>query len=312
MNGSLAPRRAGFTLVELLVVIAIIGILVALLLPAVQAAREAARRSQCQNNLRQMAVALPMYHQDRKFVPSGRDRRDQFGVSWAFRLLPYMEDRAVFEAHDYTKPVFDEANSISMRTPIAVYACPSRRSPAADRNFDNDDKLPPGDQSFHVATLGDYAANAGIDASVGVEPNEIVPTAILPTIGPIFSGSRVAFRNVTDGTAMTLAIGERHLPPVDVAPEWEDFWRGDTAFLAGDTRHTILAGANTGIAEPQQAQIILPGESPEWARGIWGSEHPGIAQFMFLDGHVQAISENVDLDTLKAMSTIAGQEVVQE
>jgi prepilin-type processing-associated H-X9-DG protein len=301
--------------VELLVVIAIIGILVALLLPAIQAARESARRSQCQNNLKQMGIAVQMYHQDHKFIPTGRDLRNQFGVSWAFRLLPYMEERAVYEAHNYTKEVFDVANSTSMRTPIAVYACPSRRSPAADRNFDNEDTLPPGDEYFGVATLGDYAGNAGHDGGVGVEPNEIVPTAILPTIGPIFSGSRVALRNVTDGTSSTLAIGERHIPPVEVPPEWEHFWMGDTAFMAGDTRHTILAGASTGIAEPQQAQVTLEveeGEVVEIARGIWGSEHPGVVQFVYVDGHVDALSRNTDIDILKAKSTIAGQEVVDE
>jgi prepilin-type N-terminal cleavage/methylation domain-containing protein/prepilin-type processing-associated H-X9-DG protein len=307
-------QRAAFTLVELLVVIAIIGILVALLLPAIQAARESARRSDCQNNLKQMGLAIQMYHQDNEIYPPARFERNQMGVSWAFRLLPYEEGTTIFEAHDYTKRVDDEANARSMRTPVAIYACPSRRAAAADRNFDNEDQEP---LVLAAASLGDYAANAGHDGNVGVEIDEIVPVEILPTVGPIFSGSRIGARNVVDGTSHTLAIGERHLPPLpeDIAVQWEHFWKGDTAFMAGDTRHAILCGAQTGIAEPDQAEATVTydtGDTVEIARGIWGSDHPGVVQFVYLDGHVAPLSRSIDLDTLKAQSTIAGNESVTQ
>ena len=91
-----ASPRTGFTLVEVLVVIAIIGILVAFLLPAIQAARESARRTQCQNNLKQIGVAVQNHHDTRKQFPMGRNRFDQYAVSWAFFLLPYMEETAVY------------------------------------------------------------------------------------------------------------------------------------------------------------------------------------------------------------------------
>src|SRR4051794_6965030 len=134
--------RTGFTLVELLVVIAIIGILVAFLLPAVQAAREASRRSQCQNNLKQIGVAIQNHHDTRKVFPMGRKGIDQKAVSWAFFLLPYMEETAIYNSWDRNAKVFDPSTDATKRTPIETYACPSRRRAAADRNFDNNNAPP--------------------------------------------------------------------------------------------------------------------------------------------------------------------------
>src|SRR3954449_906745 len=107
----------GFTLVEVLVVIAIIGILVAFLLPAIQAAREAARRNQCQNNLKQIGVAIQNHHDTRKVFPMGRNGIDQMAVSWAFFLLPYMEETAVYNSWDSKARVDDDKNANAMRTP---------------------------------------------------------------------------------------------------------------------------------------------------------------------------------------------------
>src|SRR6476646_10057841 len=135
--------RTGFTLVELLVVIAIIGILVAFLLPAVQAAREASRRSQCQNNLKQIGLAVQNHDDAKRVFPMGRNRIDQKAVSWAFFLLPYMEETAIYNSWNPNVEVFQDPNNATMRTPIESYACPSRRRAAADRNFDNDNSPPP-------------------------------------------------------------------------------------------------------------------------------------------------------------------------
>src|SRR6186997_3312302 len=112
------PFRRGFTLVELLVVIAIIGILVAILLPAIQAAREASRRSHCMNNLKQIGLAVQMHIDSKKRLPTGRDGTDEKSLAWSYYLLPYMEENAVFESFRKGLRVDDPLNAQAMRTPI--------------------------------------------------------------------------------------------------------------------------------------------------------------------------------------------------
>lgn len=296
----------GFTLVELLVVIAIIGILVALLLPAIQAAREAARRTECQNHLKQIGLSLQSFHDTRKSFPSGRDKSDQYGVSWAFRVLPQIEETAVYAAFDKNARVDDPPNEKAMRTPIEIYACPSRRIAAADRNFDNDDQPP---LVTAAASLGDYAANAGHIIETGM-PNLDLETETFSsdpvdttTAGPIYSGSKISIRRVTDGLSSTLAVGERHIPPIDKdTEESKQQWnQGDTAFLAGDNRWAIMAGTKDGLANGP--------DDPSHDK--FGGPHPGVTLFVFLDGHVDAVSNDITPENLMALSTIAGDEILK-
>ncbi len=295
----------GFTLVELLVVIAIIGLLIGLLLPAIQAARESARRSQCQNNLKQIAVAVQAYHDVRKQFPMGRNRIDQKAVSWAFFLLPQLEETAIYGAYNKNATVDDVANSQTMRTPVETYACPTRRKAEANRNFDNNDSPPPPDD-LGVASLGDYAANAGEKYDTGMVGGDTGAAVFgqynRRDAGPIFSGSRVSAKQVTDGLSKTLAVGERHLPPVpaNTAPEMEHYAVGDTAFIAGDTPHTTFRGSENGLATGP--------DDPDKTK--FGSEHSSVVQFAYLDGHVEALDKEISTDTLKALSTIGGDEVV--
>jgi len=279
---SATTTSKGFTLVELLVVIAIIGILVSLLLPAVNAAREAARRTQCQNHVKQLGLAVNLYLSALGYYPQGRNMRDPMGVSWAFRLLPYLEQQAIYDAYDDKFRVDDDANALAMRSPVATCFCPSRRSPAADRNFDNNNSPP---LVTGVAAGGDYAANAGV--YFNYRTTEDIDRS---HAGPIYTHSSIRDRQVTDGTSKTFAIGERHIPPVDeeVPGEMRHLQQGDCAFFAADTPWGLFADTRRGLAD----------SSRDTNRSKYGSEHPGITMFVFLDGHVLGIDNNTDLDIL--------------
>ena len=294
-TGWAAVSHRGFTLVELLVVIAIIATLVGLLLPAIQGARESARRMACSNNLRQVGIGIATYEVARKVYPKGRATREPGGTraangtypeaySWAFRLLPYMEHDDIFKAYDRTVPVWDDKNAVAMRTPVATFFCPSLRGPVQDRNFDNNNNAP---LVVGKAAGGDYAANAGTFYNYAPANG----TASDPRrAGPIHTFSAVKAAHVTDGQSKTFAVGERHLPPVDPAwpPEMVHFKQGDTAFFAADTPHTQFRDVGKGLADGPQDPAIRK----------FGSRHPGVTQFVFLDGHVEPLDLDTDREVL--------------
>lgn len=293
-------RVGGFTLVELLVVIAIIGVLVALLLPAIQAAREAARRSECSNHLKQIGLAIQMYHDTRQAYPMGRNSTNQKGTSWAFRILPQLEEQAIYDSYVEKDEVYLQSNSKAMRTAIETFVCPSRRRAIADRDFDNNDD-PPIERG--VASAGDYAANAGHEEDTNMESNDFKGGSIdIGLAGPIFSGSTINARRVIDGLSNTLAVGERHIPPVN--PEWGEekpHWEiGDTAFLAADAIQTILCGTEDGLAGSPDA----PRERDHRPDNRFGGPHSAIVQFVYLDGHVEGLAREIEKIPLMLKSSI--------
>ena len=289
-------QRDGFTLVELLVVIAIIAMLVTLLLPAVNSAREAARRTQCINNLRQVGLAV-IVHTDRSngVLPMGRDDTHHFAVSWAFRLLPAVEEQAIFDAFVSGVKVEDPRNAAAMRTPVSVFVCPSRRAPEANRDFDNDDSP---SQTRGVAAPGDYCANAGPFAQYG-NGGEKNPSES----GAMYTHSEVKLRQVEDGTAYTLVVGERYVPSLNaITPRkgFEHYDLGDTAFFSGDNPWTIFGATASGF----------PSGPFDSAIDKFGSEHVGIAQFVFLDGHVEPLDYSISATVLHSLGVIADGAVV--
>ncbi len=287
----------GFTLVELLVVIAIIGVLVALLLPAVNAAREAARRVQCQNNLKQLALGIELHHGVKRHFPPARigsrqhpSGTDQYAVSWAFLLLPFLEEQAIVDAHDPNARVDDEVNAGAMRVPVSAFFCPTRRGPIADRDFDNDNSpsLVRG-----VGAAGDYAANSGTSTRHGMPGRDTVDRE---EVGPIFTLSRIRARQVTDGLSKTYSLGEKYLPPepTGVPDGLKHLAQGDVAFFTGDARHTIVRRSSAGF--PDSLTDSYPGK--------FGSAHNDISHFAFLDGSVHSLEHDIEIDLLKKLSAI--------
>ena len=281
--------KTGFTLIELLVVIAIIGILIALLLPAVQTVREAARLTQCANNLKQIGLAIELYEEQHEVYVTGRDTSNQWGVSWAFRLLPHLEQTGIYESMDHKQRADSQANAYAMRTPVATFVCPSRRTPEADRNFDDNDSA---SKVRGVAAPGDYAANNGKTFNFYLSQTNWRGHIS----GPIHSFSRVRRSQVTDGTSNTLAVGERYIPPPRrSSPGFEHYDVGDCAFFAADNPWTIFACTGPGF----------PTGPWDNDRTKFGSEHGNVAQFVFLDGHVRTLDYSISLTVLQALSTIA-------
>lgn len=328
LTPSSRPRATGrgFTLVELLVVIAIIGILISLLLPAVQAAREAGRRAQCGSNLRQVALTAFTYHDALQTFPPGLDQRD-FGSSPRYRgtslfvfLMPYMEQGNVVLQWDYAQPLSNTTGGPIARsaTVISTLICPSdllEQNPVLD-----------GGRYFGMTS---YGGNGGTRSSY---PDFASVDGIFHTTGPgSFPNPNqqpVRLSLVRDGASYTLFFGERN--------HWDPNFESFAA--AGWTSSLKLLGAWAAIGGKRRiADVTMSGYSPincklpfdYQSRGAavppagsqaafsyyedlrvcaWGSEHPGGANFALVDGSVRFMSESTPVVTLRALCTRAGQE----
>lgn len=294
----------GFTLVELLVVIAIIGMLVGLLLPAVQQAREAARQLQCRNHLRQFALATLNHEATMGFYPNsgwyytvagdadlGMGKRQP--GNWAFQLLPFLEQNALYQSTsngDSATP-HTEAIAKMTQTPLSLFHCPSRR-PA---------KLYPGSapsvnaKSASPIAKGDYASNFGSYSNAsdeGLRCNPGYENALSPTYqwpeypkitGVMFSFSEITQADISDGTSHTYLIGEKYL----ASDSYENSGGFDDQGLYCGTD-----GDNCRTASflPFQDRIGFEISKPPF----FGSPHPGTMGMSFCDGSVQALAYNID------------------
>lgn len=297
MNSTQLRIRRGFTLVELLVVIAIIGILVALLLPAIQAAREAARRSQCINHLKQMSLAFSLHADTYKIYPDGGEQQwaKRMVISkkptvapmqawgWPYQILPFLEEAAVWE--------LPQDNKV-MGTFITVYYCPSRRAP----------------QLIGARAMFDYAGNAGADdqggnmgwgmmgngrdAPIVRRPDDTKKDASGKRDR---SGSVSPGKTIVDGLSKTLLIGEKCLNVGLLGEAQPD---DDSGFVDGWDWDNMRWGYfqpspdwNAGAGDPRNGDPTL--------HSSFGSSHAGLFNAALCDGSVSAITYDVDIEVLK-------------
>jgi prepilin-type N-terminal cleavage/methylation domain-containing protein/prepilin-type processing-associated H-X9-DG protein len=319
-----APRREAFTLVELLVVIAIIGILVALLLPAIQAAREAARRMSCSNNLKQDGVAIQNYYDINNHYPPGRpgpdgtDSREfqefaqprgpratggkgylMTGASGFVQLLPYMEQQALYDEFDIAEGegiwlsnesgaswrTTRKENAIGTRPDFVV--CPSSTTEARSTELYQDWSVIPATGTYAFST-----GHRGVNRW-GCRPCQMK----YHNSGIHLYYTLISIKEVTDGTSKTMSVGETvdgHLR------DSSNIWTYGNRYL--DSLRVTEVALNT----PPKIEAQPCGDNPAINNGAFASNHPGGAQFVFGDGHVEFISENIDLDTYQNLSTIAG------
>ncbi|MEW4562374.1 DUF1559 domain-containing protein [Bremerella sp. JC770] len=298
-------RHRGFTLVELLVVIAIIGILIALLLPAVQQAREAARRMQCSNNLKQLGLALHNYHDSLQSFPSGvvfqwendaaGNRVDSFW-GWGSLTLPYLELSNVHEVLQVGKAKLSDqmtaghnpAAFAALQTPLSAFRCPSDTAPDLHSSpqcniRDNTSTLTDAATSNYVANNQSYRCGASTKhIALG---NDASCTEVQ---GMFWGDSHVSFRDVTDGTTNTILLGERAWEIPNPAGGKYSCYAGQvfgagfsSGGLGGDSK-AIMANGGGGLNSVAYATACRRGYS---------SQHPGGAMFAMVDGSVRFIAE---------------------
>ncbi len=316
-------RTSGFTLVELLVVIAIIGILIALLLPAVQAAREAARNLQCKNHLKQMGTAAMVHENTHGFFPSGgwscrwigdadRGMGENQPGSWFYSILPYMELVSLFELPSDGEPgavtVKQMVNSRTLvEIPVATFNCPSRRAAKAypDAGWlwaHNMQKPEKGARADYGGNAGEYDTSGG---STTIAPNGAAEmkrvdegTYVWTPInnnsrgqpsdnGVIYRRSEVKIRDITDGTSNTYLAGEKYLSP-DAYETGTDSSDNETLY-AGYDRDTIIYTRERSDSKP------LP-DTPGYGNHFgFGSAHAGGFNVVFCDGSVDTMRFEMDL-----------------
>ena len=312
--------RHGFTLIELLVVIAIIAILIALLLPAVQQAREAARRTECKNKLKQLGVALHNFHDVYQAFPYGSYDDDNRNWGWTVHLLPLMEQDNLYEALKtagmYIPPSFsktsvgvpnidslgaphDVSNTIgnnAAQTVLPALICPSDILPQqANNGYGKSNYLGNAGniRNWPTQMLVDWGCNAGVrgDTLNGVFRNSNNNTNIYPT----------AIRDITDGTSNTVCIGE-----VTESLNVSVSALNDGAFpiWAGGNPNGRGCGDEFGLGSHLRLMdqvTTINRRTGNESMLSFGSQHPGGAQFLFGDGSVAFLSENVDFTTYERL-----------
>ncbi len=312
------PSRRGFTLIELLVVIAIIAILIALLLPAVQQAREAARRTQCKNHLKQLALAVHNYESTFTTLPINRygdyaytsfwnyGFEDSYSWSWLVSIMPYLDSSPLY--NQLNVPYVRLKDSSYISTSIPVFNCPSDELSGGSARNETSHYL----RTNLLVGMTNYKGVQGANFCVGDWPNSGTDGHSCEpwedgdgALYPLNWVRPLRWRDFTDGTSHTLIIGEQDYHPGDP---------GNTNYGLGYAwAHSVEATANCAIpinARRPDGTRYTPGDYT--GRNGFRSKHVGGAQFALADGTVRFLSENMALGLYRALATVSGGEVVNE
>jgi prepilin-type N-terminal cleavage/methylation domain-containing protein len=300
MRLSHAVARSGFTLVELLVVIAIIGVLVALLLPAVQAAREAARRTQCSNNMKQIGLALHNHHDTHGRLPTTHFHDPGGGApfrwGWIPRTLPFMEQGTVYDKLDFTVHAWQGDNFAYLSKKYPAFLCPS--DPFRDEIREEEGFAAPTwslSQSDYAECIGDYKNSTGVGATPDYGNHNYTTPQVRGMMGRW--GWSARFADVTDGLSNTINIGEC----VGAMCITQNF--ASQSF--GTTAHPINY-MNRSLAQDLPTQA-----NPRWDESIgFRSYHPAGANFLLGDGSVRFLSDSLDGVTYRALGSRANGETL--
>lgn len=306
--------RTGFTLVELLVVIAIIGVLVGLLLPAVQAAREAARRMQCGNNFKQMTLACHNYHDTFGKLPAGKITTvtgfgGPYRSNWAIAILPYIEQNNLYELYRQEENNNSAWNMANVNSKfVETYACPS------DLNVKQTGRPESGRGSGQDWARGSYRCMTGASAGHKDVTNggwwdgdeySGIPSSWIGAMHFVDEQLQQESMGITDGTSNTLLIGELHRP--------KDKDRRGTFWAYSYTSYNASGAVPYGasIAAHKWAECLANVPSSNICKRGFGSYHPAGNNWAVCDGSVRFISDTVNMDVYVGLASAYGGEVVQ-
>lgn len=311
----MSDRKRGLTLMELLVVIAIIGILVGLLLPAVQAAREAARRLSCSSHLKQIGLAMHNYESSVKRLPFGWN---DHGTLWSAMILPFLE-----QTNLYSTLVFDEAinwdaanaNRDACETVLPMYRCASMPLPE-HMDYNGITRRVPASYRTVGGTLvssDDTSTRVGVGSLAASDTTSFEMTNL---DGTFYVCSRTRFGDITDGLSNTAFVGESHTDPnVSKDGQSMDFWvigspQVDPCTCTGGIGGTEASEATGSLIVQINAQLRTPDISGILMEVAFGSYHSGGAMFLMGDGSVTFLAERMDMTAYRAMGSRSGSEVV--